>query len=678
MYKIYAIKGSTTTLIYNDVTPELTTTKLIDPKLSLSDNAAGSLSFKIPKKNSIYNTIEPMVTTIRITRDGNWLWTGRVLTIKKDFWLQKEVTSEGALAFLNDVALPLQKWTNVSTFVFVQNVLNIYNSHVPANRQILAGSISTSTSSGNPIGNHDYISTGESPLKHLSTLAEDWGLHMRIRETNGVLYLDMLRDNELPTNNQTIDFGKNLLDYVDETDWSDLITVVHPYGKELETHNTTGDEEYPDRLTIAGKTPSDTSTFAVYNNEYLYNKAAVAKFGRIEETVEWSEVEDADTLIKLAELYLSDFQYSNIKLTVKVIDLHYMTKSTQPFAFLSKVVCKSRPHNLNDSFIIDKMDIPLDKPENTQFSFSRCTMGYYTSDRPAQGFGKGTVSGMALNVNTFSKASLLSAAKENAKQMIYANTQGYISLNLDSNNDHVENLTITNTATQETSTQRWIWNMGGLMYQERSSINSEWSNPNLALTMDGHIVANMITTGVLQVSRSGEGVLFSADMTNTSFMSSGFRVMNHRFYSVNYYDGTDQIKNEHDHLTSRANGIYVSNEGMGLSGENTCIVIQHGRNNSDNLNSARIIGGPLWNANPDTPGGYDEREISLTYDCSINFKADYGLEIYSPQYINLNCGRIIFGNTSGGQGEIRIPVGNNKYFHIWVHQGLVYSWNVDP
>ena len=669
MYKIYAIKGSTTTLIYNDVTPELTTTKLIDPKLSLSDNAAGSLSFKIPKKHPIYFNIEPMVTMIRVTRDDNWLWTGRVLTIKKDFWLQKEVTVEGALAFLNDVALPLHKWTNFQIYAIVQRLLEIYNDHVIASRRIFPGAISTSTSSGNPIGNHDYISTGESPLKHLSTLAEDWGLHMRIRETNGALYLDMLRDNELPTNNQTIDFGKNLLDYVDETDWSDLITVVHPFGKELETHNTTGDEDYPDRLTIAGKTPSDTNTFAVYNNEYLYNKAAVARFGRIEETVEWSEVEDADTLIKLAELYLSDFQYSNIKLTVKVIDLHYMTKSTQPFAFLSKVVCKSRPHNLNDSFIIDKMDIPLDKPENTQFSFSRCTMGYYTSDRPAQGFGKGTVSGMALNVNTFSKASLLSAAKENAKQMIYANTQGYISLNLDSNNDHVENLTITNTATQENATQRWIWNMGGLMYQERSSLNSEWSNPNLALTMDGHIVANMITTGVFQVSSSGEGVLFSADMNENKVRLGMFEVHHNAFYNTG-----------HTTINSRVDGLYVSNLGMGLSGQNAGLVITTGTGGD---NWARIIGGPLWHpdpehATPDNPHGYVPRQVSIENDARVEFTSDYGLRLYAPTYVKLlhgSGGKIEFGDVSGGTGNISIPVSGGT-FTINVHEGLVVSWGI--
>jgi len=554
VYKIYAIKGSIETLIYNDVTPELTTTKLIDPKLTMTDNAAGSLTCKIPQGNAIYNTVEPMTVTIRITRDDQWLWTGRVLTIKKDFWLNKEITAEGALAFLNDTALKQRKWYNLSTDMFVQAVLNMHNVRVPESRRIKPGAISTSTSSGSPIGLRDYVSNGESPLKHISTLAEDWGLHMRIREYSGELYLDMLTDAQLPSSNQEIDFGKNLLDYMDETDWSDLITVLHPLGAELETTVNTGDEEYPDKLTIKGKTPSDTTTFGVIDDEYLYNKAAVQKFGRIEETVEWSEVDDANTLIALSELYLNDFQYYDIKLTINVIDLHYLTSSTQPFLFLSKIFCKSKPHNLSDEFIINKMEIPFDKPENTQFSFSRSTMGYYTSDRPTQGFGKGTISGTAINVNTFSKGSVLKAAKENAMQMIYANLHGFVSLNMDENDDHVENLTITNRLPIENATQRWIWSLGGLAYQERSGANVDWGLPNVAITMDGQIVANMITTGVLRVASSSSGVLFSADMTNNTVRIAGFTVQDNALHTYNKTT-----------LDSNSYGVYVGTDGVSTS-----------------------------------------------------------------------------------------------------------------
>lgn len=555
MYKIYAIKGSTTTLIYNDVTPELTSTKLISPKLNIQDNAAGTFTCKIPEGNSIYNSIEPMITYIRVTRDNEWIWTGRVLTIKQDFWLQKEITAEGALAYFNDVSLEIRKWNSIQIDVYVRALLNLYNLHVPEERKIEFGAVSILTNSGSPIGMYDYVCQGESILKHLSTLAEDWGLHMMIgeRSSDGRLTFSLLRDADLPTSGQDIDFGKNLLDYISEMDWSDLVTVLHPYGNELEAYTKTGDEEYPDRLTIKGKTPSDTSTFGVWNDEYLYNKAAVQKFGRIEETVEWSDVEDANTLMSLAEMYLADYEYYNIKLTVKVVDLHYLNTSYSSFRLLSKIFCRSKPHNLHDEFIIDKMEIPFDKPENTSFSFSRCTMGYYTADRPNRGFGKGTISGVSYNVNTFSKVSVLNAAKENARNIILSNTQGFVSLNTDVNNTHVTNLTITNRQTQEESTERWLWNVRGLMFQGRSSVSTPWENvtPNFALTHDGQIVANRITTGQLIVASSLGGNLFSADFDTNTVHIAGFTVK-----------GTALYTNNKTTLDSNNYGVYVGTDGI--------------------------------------------------------------------------------------------------------------------
>lgn len=611
MYKVYAIKGSTTTLIYNDATPELTATKLIDPKLTMQDNAAGSFTCKIPQGNAIYDSIEPMITYIRITRDDQWLWTGRVLTIKKDFWLQKEITTEGALAYFNDVSLPQRKWTSTQIDVFVRDLLTVYNSHAPTARQIIVNYVSTSTSGGNVIGLRDYVSQGESILKHLSTLAEDWGLHLIIdeRASDGQLRLSMETDTRLPTSSQNIDFGKNLLDYVDETDWTDLVTVVHPLGKDLDSWTKTGDEEYPDKLTITGKTPTDTTKFGVWNDEYLYNKEAVAKFGRIEETVEWSEVDDADTLIKLAEMYLSDYQYYNIKLTVKVVDLHYLNISTQGFNLLSKILCKSKPHNLNDEFIIDKMEIPFSNPENTTFSFSRCTMGYYTSDRPTQGFGRGTVSGVAFNVNTFSKASVLVTAKENARNMILANTHGYVSLNMDSEGDHVENLTITNRATQETSTQRWLWSMGGLMYQQRRSIDIDWTDPSaapeVAITMDGAIVANRITAGQLIVASSSGGNLFSADFDTDTVHIAGFTVKGSALYT-----------NNKSTIGSNNYGVYLGTDGISLSSGSTYMALQDGEiRGYNNGNYGYIM--------------FSSPEIST---------GKYGLRLGGRGYVGIDCG----------------------------------------
>lgn len=618
MYKVYAIQDSSSILIYNDVTPELTKTKLIDPKLTLEDNAAGSFTCKIPSGNAIYPSIKPMTTYIRITRDDTWMWSGRVLTVKRDMWLQKEITCEGALAYLNDVVLPQKKYNNIATYDFVQRLLVIYNHRAPGDRVIAAGAISSSTSSGSPIGLHDYVTQGESVMKHITTLAEDWGLHIRLRETDGILYLDMRTDDQLSASSQVINFGENLLDYADESDWSDLVTAIQPLGADLDTHINTGDEEYPDKLSLWGKTLPDSDPFGI-DFGYLYNKSAVQTYGRIEETVEWSEVDDVDTLLELAKLYLNDYKYSSLRINVNVVDLHYLSKSTQGFQFLSTVRCVSKPHNLNAQFIIDHMEIPLNNPENTSFSFSRSTMGYYSADRPTQGYGRGTVSGMSMNVNKFSKASVLVAAKENARQMLNFDGGGYVCFNMDSDNEHIESISITEGPTMDESYTRWIWNRRGLGYQKRTSTTVDWGAPNVAITMDGAIVANFITTGVLQVASSGDGVLFSADMTNDTVHIAGFTVK-----------GTALYTNDKSTMDSNTYGIYIGNDG-----------ISHASN-----------GRYMCFSDGDIYGVYGGNEGYITFaSVSAEDPSKYGLRLGGRSFLAFDVGNWMGVSESGWAGR---------------------------
>lgn len=549
MYKIYMIKGSTETVIYNDATPELTTTKLIDPVLDLKDNAAGSVTFNMPQGNAGYSSIQPMNCTIKVYRDSTWLWTGRPLIIEKNFWLQKKVTCEGALAFLNDTIAPLHKYSNTPVASYVQALLDIHNNKVDNNRKIYRGAISSTSSSGALIGNKDYIVEDDNILSYLTKIAEDWGLHIRLREVSGNLYLDMLTDDQLNMSTQSIDFGKNLLDYSDNYDWTNIITVLHPLGAKLDTNNTTGDEEYPDRVVITGN-PSTSGL--IRSGEYLINSSARSTYGRIEETVEWSEVDDPATLLSLAELYLSDYQYNEMKLTVKVIDLHYMTSSVAAFKFLDQVNCYSRPHAMNTTFIISEMKIPFDKPEQTTFQFSRSTQGMYGSDRKSSGVASGKVS--AASAEIISKDNILKTARANATAMINMATNGFVTMVPTQQGDRTSAIVIANNVDPDSATRKWTWNVNGLSHQKRATASSAWETANVAITMDGSIVATYITSGVLTVAASGGGVLFSADMTNNTVHIAGFTVFKTKMYT-----------GQKDTISAVARGVYVGNDGLSVS-----------------------------------------------------------------------------------------------------------------
>mgnify|MGYP001511906385 CR=1 FL=1 len=81
MYSIYA-DG---VCIYNDVF-SLDNMKVVNPKLTLEDSAAGSLEMTLPPTNAAYDTIVRMVTDISVKKNGEEIWAGRALSESRDFW----------------------------------------------------------------------------------------------------------------------------------------------------------------------------------------------------------------------------------------------------------------------------------------------------------------------------------------------------------------------------------------------------------------------------------------------------------------------------------------------------------------------------------------------------------------------------------------------------------------
>ena len=85
--------------IYNPKNPYL---QLINPKLTLEDNAAGSLTFKIYETNLHYESIRKLYPVISVIRNDSTIFKGRVIMDQQDFYKGKSVEVEGKLAFFND------------------------------------------------------------------------------------------------------------------------------------------------------------------------------------------------------------------------------------------------------------------------------------------------------------------------------------------------------------------------------------------------------------------------------------------------------------------------------------------------------------------------------------------------------------------------------------------------
>lgn len=101
MYSIYS-DGS---CIHEDIysMPEY---KVVGAKLTLAENSAGSLTLTVPPQNVGYSTVKRLSSVISVCREGEEIWSGRVVDEKEDFGKRRILTCEGELGYLNDSVQP--------------------------------------------------------------------------------------------------------------------------------------------------------------------------------------------------------------------------------------------------------------------------------------------------------------------------------------------------------------------------------------------------------------------------------------------------------------------------------------------------------------------------------------------------------------------------------------------
>ena len=619
MYSIYADD----VCIYSDVFA-LESMKVISPKLTLEDNAAGSLTMKLPQKNVGYGSIARMTTDISVQKDGVEIWAGRVLSESMDFYNNRDLYCEGELAYFNDSTQPPAEFSGQSIRAYLEELIRVHNSKVGANRQFSIGAV-TMVDENFPT----YYTNNDKTLAILNALIEKYGGHMRVRKVDGVRYLDYLA--EYPdTCSQVIQFGSNMIDFTKQWDSTEFATVIVPLGNRLDDSPIEALDAY---LTVES-----------VNNGSMYVKSdeAFAAYGWIEKVVTWNDVSDPVVLLEKAKAYLRDLQFDNMELELSALDLHYLDVSIEAVKLLDEIRVISRPHGLDRMFPVTKLEIPLDNPDQTQFKLGTTVKTSLSS------VNNQTSAAILQKIDDLPKAhSILKEAKENATHIMNMATTGYITITKDDYGS--ETLYISNIRDYTKADKLWKWNMNGLGYS-----NDGGKTFGLAITMDGSIVADYITTGVLNANVIRAGVLkdyggnFSLDFTTGKLtMKKG---------SINIGNGNFTVDEEGNLYARR--GTFAGT----LSGANG------------------TFGGQLVAASGDFKGVVQASDFLDRYGNSMmtgsKFSSDY-LDLYGLTIRNKNTGAITFAVSPTGvitiNGNITMGAGSSINWAQVTNQNLDYN-----
>lgn len=145
-----------------------------------------------------------------------------------------------------------------------------------------------------------------------------------------------------------------------------------------------------------------------------------------------------------------------------------------------------------------------------------------------------TIAGQQQEIQKRPTASAMQQAVSNATSWITGTNGGYVVLHRNAAGQPYE-LLIMDTPDIESATKVWRWNNGGLGYSQ-TGYNGPYTT---AITQDGSIVADFITTGVLTASIITAGILKSANGKTSINLETGEAQINGTFETSGVDSGGD-------------------------------------------------------------------------------------------------------------------------------------------
>mgnify|MGYP003289764704 CR=1 FL=1 len=335
--------------------------EVVNPTLSLEVNSAGTLTLSVPSINPLYDSFAIQKSIVSVFQDGEEIFRGRVIEISMDWDNMKRIECEGELAYLCDTIMRQAEYHEASVAALFRKYVEYHNGWIYADRRFEVGQCTVTSTETSIFRYTNYQSTW---TEMKEDFLDNYGGYFRVRYDGEHRYLDYLStyDHEA---SQKIEFGSNLLDYVSTKDGLEIFTRLIPLGATLDEEDRTwravdGLEEY---LTIRNVNSGD---------DWLDAPAAIKeRFGVITRVMHWDDVHDASILKTKAQAVINSIDLDAVCIEVKAIDLHLADKLIESFRIGDMVTVKSVPHNLEETMMITKINIAMDKPSESLITIGK-------------------------------------------------------------------------------------------------------------------------------------------------------------------------------------------------------------------------------------------------------------------------------------------------------------------
>ncbi|MBR5817538.1 MAG: phage tail protein [Clostridia bacterium] len=264
--------------------------------------------------------------------------------------LNRTITCEGERCFLRDGIHRPYRYNDTPESIF-KTVIGLYNAQVEAFKQFTVGTVSGISTAAVELESDD----AEPFSAVVDKLVELCGGYIVFTtNTEGQRVINWYETVNY-SNSQTIEFGKNLVDFSRTSANSDLATVIIPYGAKNES---TGE-----RLNI---------TSVNGGLDFIQDDDAVALRGIIARAVYWDEITTPEALLAKAQHYLNNSKNIVASLELTAVDLSLLDKSMDSFRVGDVIKVNSKPHGIDEMlYQLTEQDMDFLHPQNDRIILGR-------------------------------------------------------------------------------------------------------------------------------------------------------------------------------------------------------------------------------------------------------------------------------------------------------------------
>lgn len=366
--------------------------KVHDGKLSGDVNTFLTLEFTVPPTNPMAKSLtkrdyaHPVVATF----DDQRLFRGYIEATEEQLDTEVKVTCKGDLAMLNDSVVRPYTTKQGDTSGGMQYIgqgyetlfrwfINQHNANVvyigadgQAHGTEKQFQIRYPSGSGTSLAKECAVldkRSGEKPYSQSkpTTLGEiqakitkALGAYLQLWYDGDVKCLALYADvPEVLKNNQVIQFGRNMTDYMFEDSCVDTYTAIRAQG---------GNDANSNPVTLNSIADGVKSSAYYKRGDVVYHMANAAKYGYREYAWSNSDITDANALLGNAIVQLQKIMTPAQSIDVSAMDMVFVDTDYRHLLPGQLVTVQSRVHNVDTELLVSSCNIDFDSPDATKFT----------------------------------------------------------------------------------------------------------------------------------------------------------------------------------------------------------------------------------------------------------------------------------------------------------------------